>query len=574
MKKAIQIPIILILIIVTLHTSSCSDLPTQNKTVYIPMRDGVKLATELWFPETGDGPWPVILVRTAYSIKSQRGYGKLFSSHDYVVAIQDVRGQFDSEGDFELWSHERQDGYDAVEWLAARKWCNGKVGMAGGSYGGWLQLAATAENPPHLVTIIPSVTMGEPCLNHVYPNGMLHLSQHLQAISMFESRFGNGGSNYKLKPGWQDQLDTLPVIDLDLVLFGEENQQWRNHIVHKPFESYWNRSNVLEDLKKTDIPVFLIGGWYDFGGIGTKEAYMHLRQSQNPNIKLMIGPWSHQSIGKSQLGPYNFGEAAQMNIDALKLEWFDYWLKNIESTISTDPLVRIFEVGPNVWTSSGTYPLPSTDTLSLFLSGRSTDNPPDEARKLIFKKESIEDGEDMYSYNPDDPTPYLWYNNLEDIDSIINARNDLLVYESLPFIEEHQVLGPVQATIYASSSAPDTDWVVYYMLMNDKDEIQPAISRGVVRARYRNPAKGDQLLESDQIYKYDLDLWHNSFQILKGYKIRVIICSASFPHFSRNLNTGDDNEASTVYKIARQKIYHSKMYPSSVNFHVKRSREN
>lgn len=557
-----------------LHTSLCNKLTAQNKIVYVPMRDGVELATELWFPETGEGPWPVILVRTAYSIKSQRGYGKLFSSHNYVVAIQDVRGQFDSEGTFELWNHERQDGYDAVEWLAAKSWCDGKVGMVGGSYGGWLQLAAMTKKPPHLVTIIPSVTMGDPCLNHVYPNGMFHLTQHLQAISLFESRYGNGGSNYKLQPGWQNQLDTLPIINLDLLFFGEKNQQWRNHILHKPFDGYWDKSNVLEYLEKTDIPVFLIGGWYDFGGIGTKEAYLHLSKSQNPNIKLLIGPWSHQSLGKSQLGSYNFGEAAQLDIDALKLEWFDYWLKNIENNILKEPLVQVFEVGPNKWTTNNTYPLHLTDTLSMFLAGDLNVNQPNEVQKLIFNKDTIEEGNEMYSYNPKNPTPYLWFNNLPDIDSIINTRSDMLVYESPPFMNDYQVLGPANAKIYASSSAPDTDWIVYYLLLNDKNEIQPIMSRGVTRARYRNPEIGDQPLQTDRIYKYDIDLCHNSFQILKGYKIRVIICSAAFPHFSRNLNTGGDNELGTVYQTAHQKIYHSNTYSSSINFQVKTLEEN
>jgi hypothetical protein len=398
---------------------------------------------------------------------------------------------------------------------------------------------------------------------------MFHLTQHLQAISLFESRFGNGGSNYKLQPGWQNQLDTLPIINLDLVFFGEKNQQWRSHILHKPLDTYWDKSNVLEDLEKTDIPVFLIGGWYDFGGIGTKEVYFHLKKSQNPNIKLLIGPWSHHTLGKSKLGPYNFGEAAQLDLDVLKLEWFDHWLKDVENNISTEPLVQIFEVGQNIWITSNTYPLPSTDTLSMFLSGNLNDSHPNEIHKLTFNKDIIKEGSDIYSYNPNNPTPYLWFNNLQDIDSIINTRSDMLVYESPPFKDEYQVLGPVNATIYASSSAPDTDWVVYYFLLNEKNEIQPVLSRGVLRARYRNTASGAHLLQTDHIYKYDFDLWHNSFQIPKGYKIRIVICSAAFPHYSRNLNTGGDNELGIVYQTANQKIYHSKTYPSSIIFNVK-----
>ncbi len=142
---------------------SCNKASTQNRTIDIPMRDGIKLATELYFPENSEGPWPVILLRTAYSSKSQKSYGEFFSSHGFVVAIQDVRGQFKSGGDFELWNNEKHDGYDAVEWIANQEWSSGKIGMVGGSYNGWVQLAAAAENPPHLVTVIPVVTMGDPC---------------------------------------------------------------------------------------------------------------------------------------------------------------------------------------------------------------------------------------------------------------------------------------------------------------------------------------------------------------------------------------------------------------------------
>jgi len=365
--KRVSISLLFTAFVVICLLSMCNKAATQNRTVKTPMRDGTGLATDLWFPNGGDGPWPVILVRTPYSRENQKGYGRYFSSHNYVVAIQDVRGQYGSEGTFDLWNNEKQDGYDAIEWLAVQEWSKGKVGMVGGSYAAYVQLAAAVERPPHLLTIIPLVTMADPGLNHVYPNGILHLTQHLQAISLFEVNYGKGGSKYRLKPGWQSQLNKLPVIDFDIMLFGEKNQQWRDHLSHKPADSYWNSSNILADLEKTDIPVFLIGGWYDFGGIGTKESYLHLSKSKNPNIKLLLGPWSHQNLGKSNLGPYDFGESARVNIFNKELEWFDFWLKNIKNDITSDSLVYIFAVGPNEWIESNAYPLPQSEILQLFL---------------------------------------------------------------------------------------------------------------------------------------------------------------------------------------------------------------
>lgn len=566
MKKLNTISFLVICLLAFCILLSCNNASTQNGTINMPMRDGIKLATELYFPENSEGPWPVILIRTPYSRKSQKAYGEFFSSHGFVVAIQDVRGQFNSGGDFELWNNEKQDGYDAVEWLADQEWSTGKVGMVGGSYGGWVQLAAAAENPPHLVTIIPVVTMGDPCGNHVYPSGVLHLTQHLQAISLFESRFGKGGDKYELQSDWQNQLNALPVIDLDLKLFGEKNKQWREHILHKPFDPYWEKSNVLRDLEKTNIPVFLIGGWYDFGGIGTKEAYLHLVKSANPNIKLLIGPWTHHNLGKSKLGPYDFGEEANVDIYDQELQWFNHWLKDSTNKLSNDSLVSVFAVGPNKWIKSNSYPLPQSDTLKLFLSGNRNDSV--KPRKLTFDYTSSNTRFETYKYEPANPTPYIWYNNFNEFDSMIGSRNDLLIYETSPFDKDYQVIGPVSSTIYASSSAKDTDWFVYYFLVDSENNLQPVISRGQLRARYRNPEKGDQLLEKNEIYKYELDLWHNSFQIHAGYKIRVVLCSSSFPHFSRNLNTGKDNETDTSMIIAEQKIYHSKKYSSSIEFPI------
>jgi putative CocE/NonD family hydrolase len=553
---------------------SCGEISSQDKFVNIPMRDGVELATDLWFPETDNGPWPVLLVRTPYSRKSQSKYGRYFSKQGYVVAIQDVRGQYSLGGNFDLWNNEKQDGYDAIEWLAQQNWSTGKVGMIGGSYGGWVQLAAAVEEPPHLVTIIPIVTMGDPSRNHVYPNGMLHMTQHLQAISMFESRFGKGGSKYNLKSGWRNQLNSLPVIDFDLKLFGEKNKQWRDHISNKVFDPYWEKSNVLNKLEKINIPVFIIGGWYDFGGIGTKESYLHLSKSINPNIKLLIGPWAHHTLGKSKLMEYDFGYEAEVDLLKKELEWLNYWMKDVNNKNYNDSLVEVFKVGPNKWIRSNKYPLPQTDTLKLFLSNTKLPEKQKKKGKLTFDISVKGSDFDTYTYNPGDPTPYIWFDNLSDCDSIIDSRNDLLIYETEALENDYQVLGPISATIYASTSAVDTDWVLYYFLINEQDELEYGFSRGQVRARYRDIAKGDQLLEKDKIYKYEIDLMHSSYNIPAGYKIRVVLCSASFPHFSRNLNTGNDNETDSVYIIANQKIYHSEKYRSSIKFPVIKSKFN
>ena len=545
----------LFIIIILLVLLSICTRAYKNETIMAPMRDGVKLATDLYFPEGSDGPWPLILIRTPNYRERYDRFGNYFSNHGYVVAIQDVRGQNASEGEFEIWVHDKDDGYDAIEWLARQEWCNGKVGMAGGSYNAWAQMAAATTKPPHLLTIAPIVTMGDPSIHHVYPFGTYALTQQLNVISQFKTRFGSGGDRFKLEPGFQKDLMDLPVIDLDKKLFGIESPWWRKHILHKPHDPYWEKSNVLKGLEHIDIPAFIIGGWFDFGGIGTKLAYQHLRMSANDHIKLLIGPWMHQTIGSSRFQGYDFGPKAAVDYMQELLRWYDHHLKGIENGIMEEPLVKVFAVDKNEWLEANSYPLPESQDLTLYLGG---------SGKLESSLPTTVDQEfTAYQYDPGNPTPSVWYDNIPEHNKIISGRKDMLIFESEPFTMDVQVAGPVHAKLYASTSGKETDWFFYYMVLDEADEMQ-TLGRGLIRSRYRNGRS--ELLKPGNIYPYDIDLWHSSFVIHKGWKLRVIICSSAFPHYSRNLNTGLDNETSTEYQTAEQKVFHSTAYPSSISF--------
>lgn len=543
-----------LLILSNLFILSVCSLASEKKAVDVPMRDGVLLSTDLYFPDNGDGPWPLIIIRTPNYKERYHIYGEYFSSYGYVVAIQDVRGQNKSEGTFSIWMHDKTDGYDAIEWLAEQEWCTGKVGMFGGSYNAWATLAAATTRAPHLVTIAPVVTMGDPSFNHVYPFGVYALTQQLNVISMFNTRFGNIGDSCKLGPDFQKDLEDLPVIDLDKKLFGKKCEWWRRHINHKPGDVYWDKADVLSELEQIDIPVFIIGGWFDFGGIGTKKAYQHLRKSKNENIKLIIGPWMHQTIGKSTSQNYDFGPAAALDFKEKIRIWFDYHLKAEDNSIMEEKMVRVFAVDTNIWLEGDTYPLRESEELRLFFytSGKLALSPPPDGSYS------------SYTFDPSDPTPSLWYDNMADHEKIMDTRKDMLIFESTPFDADIQVAGPISATLYASTSGKDTDWFVYYMLLDDQDDLQ-SLGRGLIRARYRD-GQQEHLLKPEEVYRFDLDLWHSSFKIKKGFRIKVIVCSSAFPHYSRNLNTGGDNEVDSVYQTAKQKIYNSSEYPSSISF--------
>jgi len=547
--------VLIIFLIVLIQNCTISQ---EARTTFVPMEDDITLATDIWIPDEGEGPWPVILIRTPYSRARESRYGKFFSRNGYVVALQDVRGQFDSEGDLELWINEKKDGYYAIEWLADKNWCNGKVGMIGGSYGGYTQVAAAVEKPPHLVTIIPKVSMADPSIHHVYPGGVYSMQEQMQAAHVFAHNYRKSNKHPALPNDWKNQLFTLPVIDLDKQLTNQELSQWRNHVHHKPDDPYWEKADFLSELRSINIPVFIIGGWFDFAGMGTKESYLHLKESSNRNIKLLIGPWTHQGLGKSKIGPYDFGEKAQMDIDHETLRWFDYWLKGEANGIMDEALVQVFATGPNEWIESNTYPPAESKVQKLYLTHSGLSYESNVQAKII----------NSFTYDPEDPTPSVWYDNAQLHDSIFRSRKDMLIFETEALENAKMILGPVTANIYASSTAPDTDWFVYLMEVDTAGHTGSLVLRGQVRARYRDIEMGPQLLETEKIYEYKFDLLHTSYQIPAGNRLRVLICSAAFPRFSRNLNTGKDNENTIEYRIAEQNIYHSLEYPSSISLHV------
>ncbi|MCP4544833.1 MAG: CocE/NonD family hydrolase [bacterium] len=537
--------------------------PPATKTIMIPMRDEVELSTDLYFPDdTATDPWPVVLVRTPYNKEKLRKYGRYFSGHGYAVAIQDVRGQYDSEGEFELWINEKDDGYDTIEWLAKQKWCDGKIGMAGGSYNGWVQFIAAIAKPPHLVTIIPVVPMTEPFFYHVYPGGMFHMTQHARALPLFGGKHSGNAPAGRLVRDWRNQLDHLPVIDLDKKIFGGEREDWRQHLRHNTNDSYWDRSNYLERLEQVNLPVFLVGGWIDFAGIATKASYQHLKNSKNEHIKLMIGPWAHQTIGSARMADIYFGEAAAVDVFALYREWFDFWLKGIDNGIVEEPLVQVFGIGLGRWLKADTYPLPKTSYRRFFLTSEEGANTLNGDGKLRLQEPPSGDHFDGYTYDPGDPTPSLFFDAASSYGGRVSRRQDILVYQTEPLQESLMVVGPVSAELYASSSAKDTDWVVYWRMIDEGSGEQRLIGRGTLRARFRNSSRNPEPLESGKIYKYTLDLWHVGVLIPKGWRIRMEVASACFPEFSRNLNTGGNNETETEYIAARQRIHHSREYPS------------
>jgi putative CocE/NonD family hydrolase len=564
-KKAVTgMPLLLFIILLA------SSMYAQE-TIEIPMRDGIKLATDLYFPKDENGPFPVILMRTPYNKMILKGYGDYFAGHGFVLATQDVRGRFESGGDWEPFVNEREDGYDTIEWLAAQDWSTGKIGMYGGSYSGSVQFAAAILKPPHLVTLIPNITSAMPFDNMPYEGGVLVMGGNIRWVDIIEN--SKSAADMQKKAGevftkdWNSLLNHLPVVDLDKKILGKENPYWRQWIKHNTDDSYWENVRFLEEIKELDIPVFLQSGWFDPGNRGTKLAYLSLKQSKNKHLKMIMGPWAHTDQSSKYLYGQDLGEAADIGLMDLYVKWFDYWLKGKDNGIVDEPLVRVFNFGPNTWLEADTYPLPETSFDKYYISSEKGANTSRGDGKLQRQKSTSARQYDTYTYDPGDPPPcfidHIKKRALEQYKELVGSREDILVYQTAPFEEPLTIAGPISAVLYASSSAKDTDWCVTLYVVAQNGEIRPmGMTWGVLRARYRNSMSTPQFLEKDNVYEFTIDLSHTGNTFQKGECIRMEIASASFPEYSRNLNTGGHNEMETEYVSAVQRIYHTEKYPS------------
>ena len=557
----------------------------EERSIGVPMRDGVELSTDIYRPKA-EGQFPLILVRTPYKKEMSELDGKFYARRGYVVAIQDCRGCFGSPGEWEPFVNEKQDGYDAIEWLAARPWSTGKVGMIGGSYLGWVQWQALSQNPPHLSTIIPNVSPPDPFFNFPYEYGVFFVYGGIWWADLMATGAAGDLSGAKMRAVFDKKygklLRDLPVIELDKKVLGGENRHWRRWIENNTNNAYWARASFSESLEGVKIPVFHQSGWFDGDGIGSKLNYAALARQGQSTQKLVLGPWGHTAEAQRMLGDTDFGPEAAPDLPKAYLRWFDHWLKGLDNGIEKEPLVSLFVMNTNKWVHGDSYPLPQTRFEKWYLASAGKANTSRGDGRLTREPPTDDAAPDRYTYDPADPTPNPgFYEESEEEEQreksiegekqrekkhhqlVTNARQDILVYTSEPFAEPYTLAGPLSARLYAASSAKDTDWVVRLVELTKDGEVQ-ALVEGRFRARFRESMSQPKLIEPGAIYAYDIDLWQTGLTFEPGSRLRVEVASASYPYFSRNLNTGGHNEKETEFVSAEQTIYHDAAHPSHV----------
>jgi len=531
----------------------------------VPMRDRVELSADVYRPDAA-GRFPVILLRTPYT-KTSASTLKIaqdFVSHGYVVVSMDVRGRGDSDGTFTPYVNDGVDGYDAIEWCAAQAWSTGKVGTIGGSYNGVIQWLTAVQQPPHLTAMIPMVSPSDPFVE--WPTGL----PLPQTLSWFHFTSGKVAQNMAAVD-WNKLYWHLPMNTMDDTM-GRPNRNWDEEIEHSKLDSWWERKRYQNKFNRVQVPALGISGWYDdeqigtplnFAGMTAKGIDERVRRGQ----KLLMGPWPHAINSTSKLGQVDFGSSAIIDLNGLWLRWFDYWLKGVDNGIMSEPPVRIFIMGENVWRNENEWPIARTQWTKYFIHSKGRANTLS-GDGTLSTSEPANESTDSYKYDPAKPVPFITDASFAQIGGPddyreVEQREDVLVYTSEPLIEDLEVCGPIKAKIFAASSARDTDFMAKLIDVWPNGFAQ-RLTDGMVRARFREGMDKPSLIEAGRVYGYDLDLWNTCQLYKKEHRIRLEISSSAFPKYDRNLNTGEQLGKSAVIQIAEQKIYHDREHPSYV----------
>jgi putative CocE/NonD family hydrolase len=550
----------------------------------VPMRDGIKLSADVYLPRDGGTHYPVILLRTPYE-STRDGHidwAVWWARRGYACVIVDNRGKFESEGVFYAYRDDGPDGHDTLEWIAHQPWCNGKIGTSGRSYGGLFQWQLAPYRSPYLTAMAPQVIMGNYFKDYHHTGGAVQWAITMMAAVTFATNVAFAQRGVAHMFGYQRFYRELPLIDADLRMIGREIPYFRDWLEHDTYDDYWKALDTENKLDQIDVPIYQQAGWYDaytasmfrmWNGMRERGYSEHARKNQ----KIYVVPWTHHIPEGSKLGDIDFGPGAFVDLNQEDLRWFDYWLKGIDNGIMDEPPIKLFVMGRNQWRFEHEWPLARTVFTPFYLHSNGHANSLYGDGTLSTDAPAGEPA-DHYDYDPANPVPTLGGNNTTwtqmkfapdqilpgPIDQRpIERRDDVLCYTSAVLEEDLEVTGPLKVVLYAATSARDTDFTAKLVdVFPDGRAIH--LAEGIIRARYRKSFEYTELLEPNEVYKYEIELAPTSNVFLTGHRIRVEISSSNFPRFDRNLNTGESIARGTRMQIAHQTILHSSEYPSHI----------
>ena len=567
--------------------------------VPIPMRDGVRLYADVFRPDTPERV-PVLLQRTPYNkaLPLSRNMGleaMRAASHGYAVVIQDTRGRGASDGVFYPFLNEIDDGYDTLEWCSSQPWSSRKVGMYGRSYVGATQWLAALSGPRSLAAIAPGITASDYHEGWIYQGGAFQwgfvLSWTLAQLTL--ANLAKLSRDNGIPPDAQDKLvgaidgmeesfRFLPTMEFPHLKEGLA-PYFYDWLTHPQADDYWGRWRIEDHYAQIAVPALHMGGWYDaflkgtlrnFQGMGEKGPTDTIRNGQ----KLLVGPWQHVGAGSEVSGEAYFGlmaNEAAIDLQGFHLRWYDYWLKGMDNGIMDEPPVRIFVMGDNLWRYEQEWPLARTQYVDYYLHSGGQANTLDGDGSLSPSTPGAEPT-DVFLYDPRSPVPtrggglccsagFLPGGAYDQ--RAIEARPDVLVYTSPTLEQDLEVTGPITVTLYAASSAPDTDFTAKLVDV-DTCGCARGLTDSIIRARYRESLSTPTLIEPGQVYKYTIDLVATSNVFKAGHRVRVEVSSSNFPRFDRNPNTGREPSEEDQLVRALQTIFHDSQYLSHMTLPI------
>lgn len=546
-----------------------------EKDVAISMRDGVKLYANIYRPKVKGAcahKFPVILIRLPYGKDEyycqMPAIGKYWAKKGYVCVVQDVRGKWSSDSNWDPFVNEANDGYDTIDWIVKQPWCDGNIGMSGESYFGYTQWAVAPLNHPNLRCIAPATTATDIYGVWIYNNNAFCM----QTLGVWA--YGMDAKKYRNELRLNPQHLPLITMDDDAGVTCDYYKDW---IRHPTRDSYWDRINVSKEYSRIKIPILHLGGWYDVFLKGTIDDWLGVKENSESaaareNQWLLIGPIDHEWTTETthKIGEMDIGEEG-LEYDMLQ-QFFDYWLKGVDNGFSETPRVKIFVLGDNEWRYENEWPLARTKYTKYYFHSDGSANTSNGDGWLDTNKPKDEPS-DSYVYDPNDPVTvsldtYLWElaKYLKDRTSV-EKRTDVLVYTTSELEEDIEITGPLTVTLYAASSARDTDFTATLVDVFP-DGYAHMIQEGIVRARFRNSDREVSLIESGKTYEYTIDLWATSHVVKKGHKIRIEISSSNFNRYDRNPNTGNEFGMDAETVKATQTIYHDAKHPSHITLPI------
>lgn len=594
------------------------------KDVMVSMRDGIRLATDIYRPATDgrmiEGNFPAIVIRTPYSKDQSRwsAIAEYFARRGYVFVLQDVRARFKSEGD--AWYpavYEANDGYDTVEWIADQPWSNGKIGATGTSYMATVVAAMAAKNPPHLRCMWLNQgpwNAGHYDMRHAgavenmtYPLFMAIDSKRTLGDPVVRAALLKMGKMSEWITRWPWRKGETP-----LALVPDYEQAYLDRVSNANSSDYpwmepgYNSEAHFDDF--ADIPSVFSSSWLERYPRAVLEGFFShfVKMKKSPCIAV-VGTWLHgEDLSSTFSGDVDFGPAASFDLNAMRLKWFDHWLKGIRTDILDKSPIWIFRMGGGSgrknkdgrmmhggeWKYAKEWPLAGTAFTKYYLHGEgslSTDRP------------TVESSSTTYQFDPDNPVPTLGGTStvINDIlsdgsritlqsvgaqDQIeregvlgckppylpLRTRPDVLLFSTPPLRQAMEVTGPITVNLWASSSCVDTDFAARLIDIHPPNEDYPMgyhmnlTGGGIIRARYRDSLEKAELLEPGRIYEFTIIPYPTSNLFTVGHQISLYISSSNYPEFDVNPNTGEPLGKHRMKKVAENTIYHDAEHPSHI----------